>query len=184
MLNFVNGKKLMNPEIIDAKKVTISDYEIRQIAEIEQHPDVKKWLVIHVEDDVEKEFLGYKHFFKDLHRESEVEVLISRYDERIAGFLMLWRLEEYMEHVASVGISVHPNYWGKGVATQLINSAIELARKRGLKRLEIETIAGNLGMRRAAEKAGFKFESLRPKRLFKNGTYHDEATYYLLLEET
>ncbi|MBM3292850.1 GNAT family N-acetyltransferase [Candidatus Bathyarchaeota archaeon] len=183
MSNFSNDKKALDFEIINAKNRVISEDEIRQIAEIEHSAEVKKWLVIHLEDTIEKEYSGYKQFFKDLKKEKEAEVLIARINGIILGFLVLWRLEDYMNHVVSVGISVNPNYWGKGVATQLINSAITLAKGIGVKRLEVETIAENWGMRKAAENAGFKFESTKPKRLFKDGKYYDEVTYYLLIEE-
>lgn len=86
-----------------------------------------------------------------------------------------------MEHVASVGISVHPDYWGKGIAARLIKSAIELAKEKGFKRLEIETLAENAAMRHVAEKLGFKLESLRKNRIKKDGSYRDEAAYFLLL---
>lgn len=70
---------------------------------------------------------------------------------------------------------------GKGVATHLIRSAVELAREKGFKRLEVETLAENVAMRRAAEKLGFKYEGLRVKRIWKDGAYHDEVSYYLLV---
>lgn len=181
--NFITGEKWMGLEILNAKHIQLTDDEVRQIVEIEQHPEVSRWLTIYVDNDAEREFQSYKRFFRDLCKKRDVEVLIAKYDGRVAGFLALWRLEEYMEHVASVGISVHPDCWRKGVATGLIRSAIELAREKGFKRLEIETVAENLGMRRAAERMGFKLEGIRPKRLLKGGTYYDEAAYFLLLDD-
>ena len=86
-----------------------------------------------------------------------------------------------MEHIASIGVSVHPNYWGNGIVTQLIKSAIKLAKEKGLKRLEIEALAENAAMRHVAEKFGFKLESLRKNRIRKDETYHDEASYSLLI---
>jgi len=48
-------------------------------------------------------------------------------------------------------------------------------------RLEIETLSENTAMRHVAEKLGFKIESIRKNRIQKNGSYHDEAAYFLLL---
>lgn len=174
----------MGLEILNAKHFSLTDNEVRQIVEIEQHPEVGRWLTIYVDDDTEREFQSYKRFFRNIRKKKDVEVLIAKYDRRVAGFLALWRLEEYMRHVGSVGISVHPDYWRKGVATELIRSAIELAGKKGFKRLEIETVAQNLGMRRVAKKTGFKLEGIRPKRLLKDGIYCDEAAYFMLLDDT
>jgi RimJ/RimL family protein N-acetyltransferase len=173
--------KVLGLEIINAKQVRLKDDEIKQIVEIESHRDVRQWLIIDVGDDFEIEFQGYRQFFNQLKENRDAEVLVAKYDGRIAGFLVLWRLEKFMEHVASVGISVHPDSWGKGVATSLMESAIKLAREKGFKRLEIETLAENKGMRRTAEKMGFKYEGVRVNRILKSGAYHDEVLYYLLL---
>ena len=173
----------MGLEIFNAKQTPLSDDEVRSVVEIEQHSEVRRWLTIYVDDDFEKEFQSYRRFFRSLPKEKEVEVLVAKYDGRVAGFLALWRLEEYMEHVASIGISVHPDFWGKGVATRLIRSAIELARERGFKRLEVESLAENLAMRRTAEKLGFKLEGTRVKRIRKDGSYHDEVAYFLFLDD-
>ena len=173
----------MGLEIFNAKQIPLRDDEVRQIVEIESHIEVRRWLTIYVDDDAEREFQSYRRFFRSLRKDKEVEVLVAKYDGRVVGFLALWRLEEYMEHVASVGISVHPDYWGKGVATRLISSAIELAREKGFKRIEIETLAENFAMRGVAEKLGFKFEGVRVKRIRKDESYYDEVLYFLLLDD-
>jgi RimJ/RimL family protein N-acetyltransferase len=177
----VRGGKVLVLEIINAKEIHVSDDEVRQIVQIESHPAVRRWLTILVDDESDVEFKGYRRFFYGLRENGDAEVLIARLDGQVVGFLVLWRLEEYMGHVASVGISVHPDSWGRGVATRLISAAVELAEEKGFKRLEIETLAENVGMRRAAEKLGFKYEGLRAKRIWKDGAYHDEVLYCLLL---
>lgn len=171
----------MSIEILDAKETPLSEDEIKSLVEIDMQPEVRHWLTIYVGDDFEKEFQSYLQFFKTLSNEKDAEVLVAKYNEKVAGFLVLWRLEDYMAHVASVGISVHPNFWGKGVANSLMNAAKILAKEKGYKRLEVETLAKNVGMRRTAEKAGFKFEGTRVKRIFKDGSYRDEVAYFFLL---
>jgi len=168
-------------EIFNAKQIPLKDEDIRFIVEIECHPKVREWLIEYVDGDVEKEFQAYKRFFTNLPENTRAEILVGKYDGCVVGFLGLWKLGRYMEHVASLGVSVHPNYWEMGIATQLIRSAIGLAKEKGFKRLEIETLSENTAMRHVAEKLGFKFESVRKNRIQKNGSYHDEVSYFLLL---
>jgi len=168
-------------EIVDAKKTPPNDDEIRTIVEIEFHPKVREWLIIDAGQNPEEEFEFYKRFFNNLPEKREAEALLAKHKGRVIGFLVLWRLERYMEHVASIGLSVHPDYWGNGIATQLIEKAISLAKEDGVKRLEIETLSENTGMRRAAEKTGFKYEYTRKNRILKDGLYHDEVCYFMLL---
>lgn len=172
---------MLNIEIFDAKKHPLKEQEIMKIVEIERHPEVEKWLYEYEKQDFKEEFDGYRDFFKDLLRNDKVDAIIARSDASIIGFLCLWRRGVHMEHVASIGISVHPDHWGKGVATQLVKFGIEMSKAKGLKRLEIETLSNNVGMRRVAERLGFKLESVREKRVQKNGSYFDEALYYMLL---
>ncbi len=63
-----------------------------------------------------------------------------------------------------------------------MKTAVVHAKKEGVSRLEIETLSKNAGMRCLAKKSGFKLERIRKKRIFKDGKYHDEATYYMLLQ--
>lgn len=86
----------------------------------------------YVDPDLQKELRSYQEFFREIPKNRKADVLIAKCDGRTVGFLGLWRLGVYMEHVASIEISVHPDYWGRGVATRLIKSAIELARDRGI----------------------------------------------------
>jgi len=167
--------------IVDAKETPPNDDEIRSIVEIECHPKVREWLIEYAGWNLEKEFEAYERFFENLPKNRRAEILLARYDRSVIGFLGLWRLGRYMEHVATLGVSVHPDYWGRGVATRLIKSAIKLAGQKGFRRLEIETLAENKAMRRVAVKAGFRLERIRKDRIIKNGEYHDEASYYMLL---
>jgi RimJ/RimL family protein N-acetyltransferase len=172
----------LKPEIINAKQTKLKVKDIKAIAEIECHEKVRGWLIIRVENDVEREYLSYRRFFRNLPKNRRAEILVAKQDGRVAGFLGLWRLGGYMDHVAAIGVSVHPDFWGKKIATHLMKAAIKLAKKNGLLRLEIETRSDNTAMRHVAEKSGFKLEKLRRKRIRKNGSFFDEASYYLLLD--
>jgi len=168
-------------EISDAKQTPLKNEDIKAIVEIECHPKVREWLIEYVDGNIEKEFKAYKRFFRDLPKNNRAELLIAKHNGCVVGFLGLWRLGRYMEHVAGIGISVHPDYWGNGIATQLIESAVDIAKNKGLRRLEIETLSENTAMRHVAEKLGFILESIRKDRIQKDVSYHDEASYLMLL---
>ncbi|MCW4038076.1 MAG: GNAT family N-acetyltransferase, partial [Candidatus Bathyarchaeota archaeon] len=163
------------------KEAPLSKEDVRSIVEIECHPKVQEWVYEYVDADSQKELREYQEFFRKLPENMRAEILVAKYDGCTVGFLGLWRRGVYMEHVASIGISVHPEYWGRGIATALIKAAIELARRKGLRRLEAETLSANTAMRYTVEKLGFTLECLRKKRVLKAGSYHDEAAYFLLL---
>jgi len=171
----------LKPEIINAKTNPLRDDEVKDIVNIERHPLVKKWLIEYADEEFEKELEEYRKFFSNLQGDSRVDVLVAKINGRVAGFLALWRMDEGDGHVASIGISVHPDYWGKGVATNLIKESIKLAREKGIRKLVIETLEENSAMRHVAEKLGFKLEEMRKKKIFKDGMYHSEVVYSLQL---
>ncbi|MEM1515267.1 MAG: GNAT family N-acetyltransferase [Candidatus Bathyarchaeia archaeon] len=168
-------------KIINAKLEYLSDKNIKAIVEIEQHPAVRRWLTDYENEDFKTELDSYRKFFQELVNNNKVEVLVAKIDDQIVGFLALWHMEEYNEHTRSIGISVHPDYWGKGIATALIKESIKLARKIGAKKIIIETLKENYAMRHAAEKTGFKMEIIRERKVQKNGKCYDEVVYTLNL---
>lgn len=174
-------RDMVRLEIVNAKEAPLSKEDVRSIVEIESHPKVQEWVYEYVDADSQKELREYQEFFRKLPENRGAEILVAKYDGCTVGFLGLWRRGVYMEHVASIGISVHPEYWGRGIATELIKAAIELARRKGLRRLEAETLSANTAMRHVVEKLWFTLECLRKKRVLKAGLYHDEAAYFLLL---
>jgi len=171
----------MELEIINAKLNPLRDYEVRAIVETEMHPAVKKWLVEYAFEDFDEELEEYKKFFGELRGNEKVEVLVAKLRGKVVGFLALWVMEERGEHVGSIGVSVHPDYWGKGIATKLVRASIELARALNVRKLVIETVEENVAMRRVAEKLGFELECVRKGKLFKNGSRHNEYVYSLQL---
>ena len=167
--------------ITEAKSDVLTEEDIRSIVEIEYNPEVRGWLYDYVPMDFEKEFKSYVQFFRKLPQNKKADILLAKCDGVIVGFLGLWRLGAYMQHVATIGVSVDPCYWGKGIGTELVKSAIGLAKRKEYRRLEIETLAENAQMRQLATKAGFKLESVRKNRVMRNGLCSDEVTYFLLL---
>lgn len=166
-------------EVINAKLYPLGDEDIEAIVKIETHPAVRRWLPGYVSEDFDRELEEYRKFFHDLQSNDRVEVLVAKVGRRVVGFLALWRMDEYDEYTRSIGVSVHPEYWGRGIATALIKESIKVAGKMGIKKVVIETLAENGAMRHIAEKLGFKLESTR--RISVCGSSYDEYVYSLQL---
>jgi RimJ/RimL family protein N-acetyltransferase len=171
----------MELEIINAKLTPLSDDEIRAIVEIEMHPAVREWLVEYAFEDFDKELEDYKRFFRGIRGNNKVEVLVAKLGGRVVGFLALWTMEEQGERVGGIGVSIHPDYWGRDIATKLVRRSIELAKALNIRKLIIETVEENVAMRRVAEKLGFELKCIRENKLFKNGSRHNEYVYSLRL---
>ncbi len=58
-------------------------------------------------------------------------------------------------HRAEVGISLRKAYWGMGLGTRLMKTAIDLARQMGYEQLELEVVSDNRRAKHLYEKLGF-----------------------------
>lgn len=185
----VNGRgwHKMSLEIIDAKKVPLNDEDIRMIAEIETHPEVRKWDmdVFSHSNDLETNIRGFKKFFEGLPKNDDQLCLAAKKDGKAVGWIGIHRFSAHgplKKHVGDVGIAVHPNYWNQGIGTELMKAGVELARKAGFKRLEAGTLATNRAMRRIAEKAGYQLEGIQ-RRMFKKWVVNDRNEVKVIDDE-
>jgi GNAT superfamily N-acetyltransferase len=62
------------------------------------------------------------------------------------------------KHVAWLRMEVHPDYRGRGIGTALLNTLFVLARKQGIKRLEITSYEDNMRGRKLFQSLGFRTE--------------------------
>ena len=173
----------MTIEIFDAEKFSLSDEDIRRVAEMEIHPEIRKWDTdyIHHSDDLETNIRGFRKFFERVPKDKNQLCLLAKLDGKIVGFLGIHRFSEPKGHVGNVGIMVHPHHQLKGIGTKLLKAGIKLARDKGFKRLEADTLATNKAMRRTAEKAGLQLEGIRTKDINMHGQLQDSAVYAILL---
>jgi RimJ/RimL family protein N-acetyltransferase len=93
------------------------------------------------------------------------------------GTIALTELNSYHQ-VADLGIVIgDKNYWGKGVATEVIRALVNYAFAHlNIRKISAEVEDGNVGMIKAFEKIGFKqdgvFESARVKNNQRISVYH------------
>lgn len=79
-----------------------------------------------------------------------------------------------LRHVAGVGISVHPDYWGIGVGSHLMQSLLDLADNwLALHRVELEVYTDNPAAVRLYERFGFVVEGTKRLQSFGDGRWAD-----------
>jgi CheY-like chemotaxis protein len=90
-----------------------------------------------------------------------------------------WRVaEELLEdrRTAHVGISLRPSFRGRGLAIDVLHVLCRYGfDTRGLHRLQLETLADNVPMIRAAERAGFALEGTLRRSAWAGGEFADEV---------
>ncbi|MFJ1541566.1 GNAT family N-acetyltransferase [Micromonospora chalcea] len=101
-------------------------------------------------------------------------------DGTFLGVGTLWGINVF-NGFAHLGITLVPEARGHGYGTEVIQLLCRYGfRNRNLRRLEIETLAGNTAMRRTAERCGFVHEGTQRERGYDGDGFADMAIYGLL----
>lgn len=95
-------------------------------------------------------------------------------EDRIAGQLAFSRYPkpEY-RHGGSFGMSVHPQYWRKGIATALLRYLEEWAVAAAIEKLELAVWANNENAIALYEKNGYQHEGCRRGTIITHGRKTD-----------
>ena len=128
--------------------------------------------------------------------EEEIEFLEAFSEENSAFFVAIdgsaiignlgvssgWRPQT--RHRAGLGMSVLAPYRNQGIGSRLLDTAIEWARHRPIRRLELEVLGNNPGARRLYERKGFTLEGCRRGAIEVDGDYVDELIMAFTIQPT
>jgi RimJ/RimL family protein N-acetyltransferase len=104
-------------------------------------------------------------------------------DDELAGEALLWGIDAH-NRLGHIGISLRPGFRGRGLGTDVVKVLCWYGfAARGMHRLQIETLADNTAMLRAASQAGFVPEGTLRRSAWVNGDFVDEVILGLLATE-
>ncbi|MER7011949.1 GNAT family protein [Saccharopolyspora sp. NPDC000359] len=101
----------------------------------------------------------------------------------LVGTATLWGIDNH-HRSAHIGLGLLPSARGKGYGTDVVAVLCHYGFiVRGLKRLQVETLADNASMLRSAERNGFVREGVLRSSSWVLGEFMDEVVLGLLAEE-
>ena len=93
---------------------------------------------------------------------------------------LLWAIDLH-NRTAHLGLSLRPACRGRGLGTDVVVALCEYGFAiRGLHRLQVDTLASNTAMIRAASRAGFVREGTLRRAAWVNGEFADEVILGML----
>lgn len=81
---------------------------------------------------------------------------------------------EKVKHIGYITTGLIEDYQQQGFATKMFDEAINWARRRGLRRLELTVLTHNNPAINLYEKMGFMIEGIKRESISMDGLYHDE----------
>lgn len=83
-------------------------------------------------------------------------------------------------HSAEIAYDLHPDQWGKGLATEACREIIQWAFGHGLTRIQATVLTNNQASVRVLERLGFELEGRLRKYRWVDHTAHDALMYSFL----
>ena len=84
-----------------------------------------------------------------------------------------------MKHYGTIGISVLKEYWGRGIATTLLEKLISWAKEKGIKKINLDVFENNERAIKLYKKFGFKLEGCIEDGIFDGENYINLLVYGL-----
>jgi RimJ/RimL family protein N-acetyltransferase len=108
---------------------------------------------------------------------------VTRDGDEVAGEGLLWGIDVH-SRLAHVGVSLRPALRGRGLGADTVRVLCRYAFVvRGFHRLQVDTLADNHAMIRAAQGSGFVLEGTLRRSAWVLGEFVDEVVLGLLAEE-
>jgi RimJ/RimL family protein N-acetyltransferase len=109
--------------------------------------------------------------------------VVELHSRELAGEALLWGIDDH-NRTAHLGIALRPGFRGRRLGVDVVRALCEYGfAVRGLQRLQIETLADNLAMIKAAAAAGFTLEGRLRRSAWVYGAFTDEVVLGLLSGE-
>ena len=131
---------------------------------------------------LDKDPVRRERFFKRFENlgkwdEHYLQLAIDRDDELVGDFQLRKCDATRPDGALEMGIEIAPELQGEGLGTQALIKGAEYAFAQGAHRIEGATAEDNHAMRRAFEKAGWKFEGVLRALFIEDGVPQDYYSY-------
>ena len=134
--------------------------------------------------DLEPRTLEEWYEWYNAHSDEHHPIIVGSIDNVVVGYASLspYRPKEAYKSTVELSIYIHQDYRGQGVATQLMERILEMAKEDTMLHNVVSVItAGNEGSTKLHNRFGFTYCGLTPEVGFKHGKYQDTETYALLV---
>ena len=134
--------------------------------------------------DLELRTLEEWHEWYNAHSDEHHPIIVGTVNDVVVGYASLspYRLKDAFKSTVELSIYIHKDYRGQGVATQLMERILEMAKEDTMLHNVVSVItAGNEESTKLHNRFGFTYCGLTPEVGFKHGKYQDTETYALLV---
>jgi RimJ/RimL family protein N-acetyltransferase len=101
--------------------------------------------------------------------------VVENVSGELAGEALLWNIDTH-NRGAMLGLALRPSFRGRGLSTDVLRVLCLYGfETRGLHRLQLDTLADNEPMIKAAKRAGFELEGTLRRSAWVDGRFYDRV---------
>ena len=167
--NFQLHHMATEPFWLKPKKITLNDGTVVALRPEEKKDLEPVWEMFSTLSDESLQYLPIpitrervEGWFREINYERALPILgvvEEKGEERvIAASSLDFNQMKYNKHVTTFGITVHDDYQNLGLGKKITEYMIEIARKKGLKKIALEVVAHNSRAINVYRRYGFKIE--------------------------
>ena len=135
----------------------------------------------------EEDTMNYlKQFIVDTEKENPSRYLYAIkkiHEDKVIGAAELFHID-FINKSAEIGYVVHPDYWGKGIATFAAKKLLEIGFSNfELHRIHATCDARNIGSAKVLEKIGMTYEGKKRHNMLLKSGWRDSLLYSVLENE-
>ena len=107
-------------------------------------------------------------------------IIEDKISKAVAGYCLLFKIDR-TNCRAEIGYALKPEFWGKGIAKEVIDKMSEFGfNEMNLHSIEANINPNNINSRKVLVKAGFKKEANFRENYFYNGRFLDSEIYCMI----
>lgn len=157
------------------KLVKYSEKHLEYLPEYLSNDNVVKWLLVvnnpYTNEDADK----WLQFCKENENKKENYLFAIEIDSEFTGGIGLHKISE---HCFDVGYWIAEKFWGKGYATDALNTITAFAfNELKIDRIQAFVFEGNEASERVLEKCGYEYEGFLRKSHKKGNTFYNSKLY-------
>jgi [ribosomal protein S5]-alanine N-acetyltransferase len=140
--------------------------------------NISKWLFLPADPYTKEDAKKWLQFCKESDEKKDNYMFAIEVDDVLAGGI---GLHKKMEHCFDVGYWIAEEHWGKGYATEALNTITNLAlNELKIDRIQAYVFEGNTASEKVLEKCGYEFEGFLRKSHKKGDKFFNSKLYAII----
>ena len=163
---------------IEIREIEVEDY--KELLDFMRKVKGETNFLLGYPDEIKLSYEDEKEHIKKVKSSETSNYFVVMKNSKIIGCIGFnGNIARKMKHYGTIGISVLKEYWGRGIATALLEKLISWSKEKGIKKINLDVFENNERAIKLYEKFGFKLEGCIEDGIFDGENYINLLVYGL-----